>query len=236
MCAAISRLTLSTADTSRPHHREHDGVSDSRNEAFFFFYPKPPSLGLRRCLQFLYRRQDHELDTLGDQLQQENDNGLFDWEDDGEQISNNKVSSSGFYFYHISNAIVGPRISGRILMNGMMILSSLMWDWVQRIRVRLRLGSDDVPVDENVRRKVSEVEGIEEALMLKVDPLREGWGSGLTKKKGDFLRRDRMFKSNLEVLNALNNPLLQDPDGVGVSTLTRGDKVVQKWWLNVPFW
>lgn len=37
-----------------------------------------------------------------------------------------------------------------------------------------------------------------------------------------------MFKSNIEVLNPLNNPILQDPDGAGVTGLTKGDKVVQK--------
>ena len=48
-----------------------------------------------------------------------------------------------------------------------------------------------------------------------------------------------MFKSNLESLNPLNNPILQDPDGLGVTTLTRGDRLVQKLILNefkkVPF-
>lgn len=48
-----------------------------------------------------------------------------------------------------------------------------------------------------------------------------------------------MFKSHLELLNPLNNPFLQDPDGAGVTGLTRGDKLVQKGILNqfkkVPF-
>ncbi|KAJ1397127.1 Nucleotide-diphospho-sugar transferase [Sesbania bispinosa] len=48
-----------------------------------------------------------------------------------------------------------------------------------------------------------------------------------------------MFRSSFDVLNPMTNPLLQDPDGVGVSGLTRGDKIVQKWWINefkrVPF-
>lgn len=84
--------------------------------------------------------------------------------------------------------------------------------------------------------------GIEDALMLRVgervSPLREGWGDWFD-KKSDFLRRDRMFKSNLESLNPLNNPMLQDPDGIGVTSLTRGDKLVQKSLLSefkrVPF-
>ncbi|GAB2213735.1 hypothetical protein Droror1_Dr00018048, partial [Drosera rotundifolia] len=96
-------------------------------------------------------------------------------------------------------------------------------------------GSDDVPVDEDVRKKVLEVNGIEDALLLKLgsrtSPLREGWGPWFD-AKSDFFRKDRMFKSDLEALNPQNNPLLQDPDGVGVTGLTRGDKVVQKGLLN----
>uniref|UniRef100_A0A7N0THH8 Alpha 1,4-glycosyltransferase domain-containing protein n=1 Tax=Kalanchoe fedtschenkoi TaxID=63787 RepID=A0A7N0THH8_KALFE len=97
-------------------------------------------------------------------------------------------------------------------------------------------GSDDVPVDEEVRRKIGEVSGVEDALLLKtpgrkVSPLREGWGMWFD-AKSDFLRRDRMFKSNLELLNPLNNPLLQDPDGVGITGLTRGDKLMYKDILN----
>ncbi|XWS12308.1 hypothetical protein CRYUN_Cryun37aG0078500 [Craigia yunnanensis] len=73
---------------------------------------------------------------------------------------------------------------------------------------------------------MSEVESVEDALLVKkvggkkVNPLRGKWGDWFD-KKGDILRRDMMFKSNLEVLNQLNNPLLQDPDGVGVTGLTR---------------
>lgn len=103
-------------------------------------------------------------------------------------------------------------------------------------------GSDDVPVDEDVRRKVGEITGVEDALLLKtkhrVSPLREGW-SGWFDAKSDFLKRDRMFKSTLELLNPLNNPMLQDPDVAGVSGLTRGDRMVQKAMFNefknVPF-
>ncbi|KAK8551384.1 hypothetical protein V6N13_119854 [Hibiscus sabdariffa] len=46
-------------------------------------------------------------------------------------------------------------------------------------------------------------------------------------------------KNRKLILNPLNNPLLQDPDGVGVTGLTKGDKMVQKWILSeftkVPF-
>ncbi|XP_057511650.1 uncharacterized protein At4g19900 [Actinidia eriantha] len=106
----------------------------------------------------------------------------------------------------------------------------------------MAFGSDDVAVDEDVRRKVVEVKGIEDMLLLKigsrVSPLREGWGPWFD-AKSDFLRRDRMFKSNLEILNPLNNPILQDPDGVGITGLTRGDRIVMKGLSNefkkVPF-
>nr|GEU72807.1 alpha 1,4-glycosyltransferase domain-containing protein [Tanacetum cinerariifolium] len=93
----------------------------------------------------------------------------------------------------------------------------------------LGFGSDDVALDENVRRKLVKVKGIEDALLLKVSVLREGWGDWF-EKKSDFLRRDRMFKSNFELLNPLNHPFLQDPDmvGNGFSGFTKGDKLMLK--------
>lgn len=149
---------------------------------------------------------------------------------------------SGYYFDHVSNVIRRALDKKSI---------DLWEDYVNfDVNLGLRLedlsrgvfGSDDIPVDENVRRKVGEVKGIEDALLLKVggrvSPLREGWGDWFD-KKGDFLRRDKMFKSNLELLNPLNNPLLQDPDGVGLTGLTKGDKMVLKGLVsefkNVPF-
>jgi hypothetical protein len=68
--------------------------------------------------------------------------------------------------------------------------------------------------------------------------LREIWGEWFD-KKGLFLKKDKMLKSSFEAFNPMLNPLLQDPDSVGVSTLTRGDKIVHKWWISefkrVPF-
>lgn len=103
-------------------------------------------------------------------------------------------------------------------------------------------GSDDVAVDENVRMKMMEVKGIEDALLLKigkkVSPLREGWGDWFD-KKGDFLKKDKMLRSNLEALNPLHNPILQDPDNVGLTGLTRVDRLLHKSLLQefktVPF-
>lgn len=99
-------------------------------------------------------------------------------------------------------------------------------------------GSDDFPVDDRMRTRLTEIRGLEDALLLKGSKLREGWGEWFD-KKSDFLRRDKMFKSNLDGLNPMHNPILQDPDGPGITWLTKGDKLVQKGLLNefkkVPF-
>ncbi|RYR14124.1 hypothetical protein Ahy_B04g070759 isoform B [Arachis hypogaea] len=99
-------------------------------------------------------------------------------------------------------------------------------------RAKAAFGSDDLPVDDDVRRLAAQVTAIEDALLIRsTSPLRKGWGDWF-EKKSVFLRKDRMFRSNFEVLNPNNNPLLQDPDGVGASGFTRGDRIVQKLWLN----
>ncbi|MED6206826.1 hypothetical protein PIB30_030272 [Stylosanthes scabra] len=99
-------------------------------------------------------------------------------------------------------------------------------------RSKAAFGSDDLPVDDDVRRLAAQVTAIEDALMIRsTSPLRKGWGEWF-EKKSVFLRKDRMFRSNLEVLNPNNNPILQDPDGVGASGFTRGDRILQKLWLN----
>ncbi|CAL5213067.1 unnamed protein product [Lathyrus oleraceus] len=72
--------------------------------------------------------------------------------------------------------------------------------------------SDDIPLDDNIRRKATTIKSIEDLLLLKSSSLREVWGEWFDKK---------------------------DPDSVGVSTLTRADKILHKWWINefkrVPF-
>lgn len=153
-----------------------------------------------------------------------------------------QVRVSGFYFDHVSGAIRKVFDNKRSIEDWSDENSGFPVEIGEVDRSKAAFASDDVPVDEEVRRKASEMTGIEDALLLKVggrvSPLRDGWGDWFD-KKGDFLRRDRMFKSNWEVLNPLNNPILQDPDGLGVTALTRGDRIVQKWWMNefkkVPF-
>lgn len=178
-----------------------------------------------------------ELDIIEEDQQRQNDS------EDEENGQSDQPKVSGYFYDHLSGAI-RRAISKRSIDDweddrlGFVTGSSL------DDRSKAAFASDDVPVDETVRRKVTEVVSVEDALLVKAtgrrkaSPLRDGWGDWFD-KKSDFLRRDKMFKSNLEVLNPLNNPMLQDPDGVGVTTLTRGDRLVQKLWLNefrrVPF-
>jgi hypothetical protein len=94
-------------------------------------------------------------------------------------------------------------------------------------------GSDDEPVDLELRVEISSISGVEDALLLKPASgrsetrLRSGWARWL-EGKADYLRRDRMLRSNLELLNPRNHPLLQDPDSPGLTSLTRGDRMVQR--------
>ncbi|TVU38386.1 hypothetical protein EJB05_11753 [Eragrostis curvula] len=94
-------------------------------------------------------------------------------------------------------------------------------------------GSDDELVDLDLRMEISSIRGVEDALLLKPASsgaetrLRAGWARWL-EGKADYLRRDRMLRSNLESLNPRNHPLLQDPDSPGLTSLTRGDRMVQR--------
>lgn len=174
-----------------------------------------------------------ELDIVEEEGDQSNDNDDDDdVDEDSKGGKNGDGVSKAYYFDHVTGSI-------RRALNKQSIDD---WDYdysgfklvygSERDKIKGVFGSDDVAVDEETRRKMSEVGRIEEALLLvKNSPLREKWGDWFD-KKSEFLRRDKMFKSHLEVLNPVTNPLLQDPDGVGVTGLTRGDKAMQKWLLN----
>ncbi|KAF3337303.1 Glycosyltransferase sugar-binding region containing DXD motif [Carex littledalei] len=109
-------------------------------------------------------------------------------------------------------------------------------------RVRIVFSSDDSPIDEDIRSMLTSITKIEDALLIKPhkgeSPIREGWANWL-EGKGDFLRRNRMLQSNLDLLNPKNHPLLQDPDVPGLTGLTRGDRLVQRVLLremeSIPF-
>ncbi|KAE7995958.1 hypothetical protein FH972_000710 [Carpinus fangiana] len=230
-CAIISALllllsvsVLYTRLSHAPSHtRQHRYFTDSRNDV-----DSNPLLSDTQD-DDVSNSEDKidELDIVEEDPQQQDES---DEEEDAEGYGSDRPRVSGYFFDHVSGAI-------RRSFNKRLIDE---WDDDRsgsEDRSKAAFGSDDVPVDETVRRKASEVVSIEDALLVKTtgrgraSPLREGWGSWFD-KKSDFLRRDKMFKSNLEALNPLNNPMLQDPDGIGVTTLTRGDRLVQKWWLN----
>ncbi|TXG48306.1 hypothetical protein EZV62_027600 [Acer yangbiense] len=180
-----------------------------------------------------------EFDTF-DEDQDSNDDDAGEASD---QEPSKVSSSSGYFFDHVSGSI-RRAFNKRSIDDWDYDYTGFRFTLESNVNDEIKgaFGSDDVPVDEETRKKMSKVSGIEDALLLKlgkgVSPLRDKWGEWFD-KKSEFLRRDRMFKSHLEVLNPANNPLLQDPDGVGLNGLTRGDKVVYKWLLNefkrVPF-
>lgn len=198
----------------------------------------------------LLRGADDRIDELDD----ENDAAVDDDEGEDYDRSSDKTrtdprSRSGYFYDHLSGAI-RRRFRRRSIDDwdendgdGDSYVGFGLFEPGREDLSKGVIGSDDVPVDEAVRRKAVEVVGIEDALMVKiagarVSPLREGWGDWFD-KKSDFLRRDKMFRSSFEVLNPLNNAMVQDPDGVGVTGLTRGDRLMQKLILSeikkVPF-
>lgn len=187
---------------------------------------------------------DDRIDELDDaiQLNSNDDENPEPEEEEGEDNNQNSKASSKTYFYDHQIGVVRRAFNKRSIEE---------WEDYVNFESSLKLGfgygtdeskeaigSDDLPVDEKMRKKLSEVRSIEDALLLKGSPLREGWGDWFD-KKSEFLRKDRMFRSNLESLNPNNNPMLQDPDGVGLTGLTRGDRVVLKGLMNefkkVPF-
>ncbi|XP_057453205.1 uncharacterized protein At4g19900-like [Lotus japonicus] len=156
-----------------------------------------------------------------------------DAEEDDDPSIEEQNNASGYFFYHVEG-VIRRAFSKRSMME--------QWDeevWlfpaVAEDSGRGAFGSDDVAVEERVRMKAIEVKGVEDALLLKVgkmvSPLREGWGDWFD-KKGDYLRKDKMLRSNLEGLNPLHNPILQDPDAVGLTGLTKADKLLHKSFLN----
>ncbi|KMT17608.1 hypothetical protein BVRB_2g035600 [Beta vulgaris subsp. vulgaris] len=184
-----------------------------------------------------------ELDIIDEDSKVSNEEEILrGLESEGEENENSLISSpslsSGYYFDQVSHVI-------RRAFDGQSVDEFDQWEAYAKLsdvglpsdesRTKVAFGSDDVAVDEELRRKVLKVNSIEDALLLKLDshgsPLREGWGAWFD-AKSTFLRKDKMFKSNLELLNPLNHMLLQDPDGPGVTGLTRGDKLMRKGLIN----
>ncbi|XP_027184602.1 uncharacterized protein At4g19900 [Coffea eugenioides] len=173
---------------------------------------------------------------------EDEDDDVVSGQNDKSKSSSSSSSSSSLYYFDHQNGVVRRGFNKKSIEEwedyvGFESKLGLELGFSNR-GSKTAFGSDDIPVDEKTRKKLTEVKGIEDALLLKGSKLREGWGEWFD-KKSDFLRRDRMFKSNLEAVNPMNNPILQDPDMPGVTVLTRGDKLVQKGMLNefkkVPF-
>ncbi|KAL8508495.1 hypothetical protein ACS0TY_018937 [Phlomoides rotata] len=222
-----SRLSFFTSGPKHPHPHPHD----------YLFNPLLDDLDSEAVTTS--NSSDDRIDELDDTVSDENSNNnseeILADEEEEDAVQNQNTASSSNYFYDHVSGVVRRSFNRRSIE-----------EWEDYVPFKLKItsdlgfgngdskpvfGSDDVLVDEKLRKKLSEVRKIEDALLLKGSGLREGWGEWFD-KKGDFLRRDRMFKSNMEILNPFNNPLLQDPDGAGVTGLTRGDKIFQKGLLN----
>ncbi|KAL2329172.1 hypothetical protein Fmac_022599 [Flemingia macrophylla] len=149
--------------------------------------------------------------------------------EDEEDSLDQDAASSGYFFHHAEGVIRRAFISKSSVEEEE---EGPFGAAAKEERSRTAFGSDDVAVEERVRSKTIEVKSVEDALLLKmamgrrVSPLREGWGDWFD-KKGDFLRKDKMLRSNLEGLNPLHNPILQDPDTVGLTGITKADKTVR---------
>ncbi|KAK9734889.1 hypothetical protein RND81_04G169700 [Saponaria officinalis] len=173
-----------------------------------------------------------ELDIVDDDSNLSNEEEILRGLDsEGEDLESSRSGGSGssrYYFDHVNlvirHAFDRPSIDDFDRWDGDDYAKVFQHD---QAPTKLPIASDDVPVDDEVRRKIITVNTVEDALLLKSSPLRQGWGPWFDAKT-DFLRKDKMFRSNLELLNPLNNLLLQDPDAVGVTGLTRGDKIVHK--------
>ncbi|XP_058196816.1 uncharacterized protein At4g19900 isoform X2 [Rhododendron vialii] len=252
LCALIAALLLLLSVSILHSRLGSDRGGDSRNRHYHLISADDvvldPLLGDADPddARSLNNKSDDRIDELDEVVQVSNAEEILGGGVDSEEEeevggADQSYKVSNYYFDHING----------VIRRGFDKRSIDQWEDYESFDANLvgiedqskvAIGSDDVAVDEGVRRKVVEVKGIEDLLLLKtggrVSKLREGWGPWFD-AKSDFLRRDRMFKSNLEVLNPLNNRLLQDPDGVGVTGLTRGDKLVQKGLLNefkkVPF-
>ncbi|XP_028759291.1 uncharacterized protein At4g19900 [Neltuma alba] len=172
------------------------------------------------------------IDVDQDQHQQQKEPADLEDEYSG---SDRLIKDSGYFFDHVSGCIrraFKKRTIEEWDDNGAGFLAGSR---MEEDRSKAAFASDDTPVDEDVRRKAAQVTGIEDALLLKlgrrVSPLREGWGDWF-QKKGEFLKKNKMFKSNWAVLDPMSNLMLQDPDEFSLARFTEGDRNSLKWWMN----
>ncbi|MED6121262.1 hypothetical protein PIB30_028364 [Stylosanthes scabra] len=243
LCAVVSALILlsllHTSQSNNPHRRHHHHHHHHNHHRRFLRRIRPfqhfvnyDSLLSDSVVDDASSSED-TIDALDIVDEQPPVDDSSDDDDtaavDEEPSPFNPLKVSGYFFYHVGGVIRKAFTKSSpedwedgFRQVGIFLGSPAMGN---EDRSKATFGSDDIPVDERVRRKVIEVKGVEDALLLKLgrndSPLREGWGDWFD-KKSDFLRKDKMLRSNLEGLNPLHNPILQDPDGVGVTGLTKG--------------
>ncbi|KAK4284822.1 hypothetical protein QN277_001604 [Acacia crassicarpa] len=234
ICAAISSILLmlsvsflySTLSHSHPHFRTNLYHRNSRP----LHHPVNYDSLLSDSADDNISGNEDKIDVLDVIEEQQEDEDLRNFELEEEDEPFEQIKVSGHLFDHVSGVIRRAYDKRSIEAWEDTQTGFFMGSGVED-RSKAAFGSDDVPVDDLVRTKSIQVTGIEDALLLKVgkrvSPLREGWGDWFD-KKADFLRKDKMLKSNVEGLNPLHNPILQDPDGVGVTGLTKGDRSFQK--------
>ena len=213
VCVSVSLLVRRATLSHPSRHVNFDSLlSDSVNDDFI--------------------AGEETIDTIDalDVVEEEPEDAIDADADDDEPLDRNS-GVSGYFFNH-AEGVIRRAISK----------SSFMEDDDEGPFVdpedggKTVFGSDDVAVEEKVRSKVLQVKGVEDALLLKgmgrrVSPLREGWGDWFD-KKSDFLRKDKMLRSSLEGLNPLRNPIIQDPDAVGVTGITKADKIIRNFMLH----
>ncbi|KAF7810813.1 putative alpha 1,4-glycosyltransferase family protein [Senna tora] len=262
LCAVVSSLVLllsvsllyTRLSHSHPHFHNHlyHRIRNSRPFHHSVNYDSLLSDSVNDEISGTEEDKIDALDIIEEQQQDEDDLRNIEAEEEDEPNNFDQIKVSGHFFDHV-NGVIRKAFDKRLIeelddgsdqaaggATSFMIGSGS--GVVAEDRSKAAFGSDDVPVDDLLRRKAIQVLRIEDALLLKmgkrVSPLREGWGDWFD-KKADFLRKDKMLKSNLEALNPLHNPILQDPDGVGVTGFTKGDRIVQKSLINdskrVPF-
>ncbi|XP_068657139.1 uncharacterized protein At4g19900-like [Aristolochia californica] len=170
-----------------------------------------------------------ELDNLeeGKADEEEREDDEFGRDETAEEGEDARKKNSGYFWDHVSG-VTRRAFDKQTAEEDQFGFNS---DSNSEDRSRSGFASDDQPLDGKIREKLDEVMVVEDALLFKTrggaSVLRDEWAPWFD-QKGVFLRKARMFRSDFERLNPLNNPLLQDPDMPGVTSLTKGDRILQK--------
>ncbi|XP_031505275.1 uncharacterized protein At4g19900 isoform X1 [Nymphaea colorata] len=224
-----ARLSTEGANL-KPGHRFRDpAVGDAEGEALLQDQKKPDDIP-----------GDDSQDRI-DESDEPDEKEAFDRADpsDLRSASGDRKEGSGYFWDHAVGVFRRAFTKGGAMDD----------EWSGRLfgisaaddRIKLAFGSDDQPLDKDIRAQVSGIRRIEDALLLNKKkksgstPMDwTAWSDKLQRQssRGYFPLRDPLFRSTMEALNPLNHPLLQDPDSAGVTGLTRSDRIVKKSLLN----